>query len=110
MPVITAPAAVVLPTSSAPAPLFTAPAACAIEVVVVNVTTDGSAANGTIQWLDASAGNAVGRLAYQQPAAAGDGFVTARKTLDAGDVVRGYASAANALEASVNVLWSAETV
>jgi hypothetical protein len=103
-PTIAAPAGLDLTTVSQT--LYTVPAGnkAYVEAIVANI--DGvNSVNVTLAWTDASATSTINYIAFGQPVAAGDGFVSARKTLEAGDTITGYASANGDAHASINVLW-----
>jgi hypothetical protein len=89
--------------------VYTAPAGGALVTLIqlANITTVN--ADVTVQWLDASAGNAVTRLLRNGVVGKGDaleakggGFV-----LEEGDAIQLYASADNAIEASLSVVEGA---
>lgn len=89
--------------------VYTAPAGGALVTLIQLANIGAVDADVTVQWLDASAGNAVTRLLRNGVVSEGDaleakggGFV-----LEEGDALQLYASADDALEASLSFVEGA---
>ena len=95
----------VLTTSAEP--IYTVPALTTAIVIGCQVTNVGTSAyNLSLSWLDSSDANAETYLAQAIPVpdAAAYEPIGGKLVLEAGDVIRGFASSNSALEVTVSVL------
>ncbi len=96
------------PVGTAPTPAYTCPAATRAVVIGCQVANvDGvNAADLSLAWTDASAGDAVTHLCRTVPVPPDAAFspISGRLVLEAGDRLEASASAAGDLELSLSVL------